>query len=60
MGYGLNLTAPMTEYTYGPASYTYGPASYTSSPPARPYTPPSNGIISPGALAPDMSGTESD
>ena len=53
MGYGLNLSGPMTEYTYGPASYT-------SSPPARPYTPPSNGSIFPGALAANMSGAESD
>ncbi|KZV69716.1 hypothetical protein PENSPDRAFT_675975 [Peniophora sp. CONT] len=53
MGYGLNLTGPMTEYTYGPASYT-------SSPPARPYTPPSNASIFPGALAANMSGAESD
>ena len=53
MGYGLNLSGPMTEYTYGATSYT-------SSPPARSYTPPSNGYIFPGALATNMSGAESD
>jgi hypothetical protein len=53
MGYGLNLSGPMTEYTYGPASYT-------SSPPARPFTPPGSGSIFPGALAANMSGAESD
>ena len=52
MGYGLTLTGPTTEYTYGSASYA-------SSPSARPYTPPSNGSIFPGALAANMSDAES-